>query len=159
VDSVTLGGGGNTISLGNGADSVSVGGSANHITLGNGVDTVHGGSGDTITFTGNGQLALSGMNETVLLTGSNASIDDLSQGMKLELGGSPGNVTLSDFAKDPTGVIDLKGGLGGFTTPEQVVAALTSNGSGTLLSFGTAGSLDFVNTPVSDLTAKHFAIG
>jgi hypothetical protein len=68
-------------------------------------------------------------------------------------------VTLSEFAKDPTGVIDLKGGLGGFTSPELVVAALTSNGSGTLLSFGTAGSLDFVNTAAAQLSASHFAIG
>ena len=53
---------------------------------------------------------------------SNSSIDDLSQGMTLVLSGTPGNVTLSDLANDPTGVIDLRGGLGGFTTPQEVVS-------------------------------------
>ena len=97
-----------------------------------------------------GQLALHGMDEMVFLSGTNSSIDDLSQGMTLVLSGQPGHVTLSDFAQDPTGVIDLRGGLGGFTTPQEVVTALTSDGhGGTLLSFGAAGSLDFVNTPAA----------
>ena len=118
-------------------------------------------SANTITLYGNGgKLALHGSNEMVFLSGTNNNIDDLSQGMTLVLSGSPGNVTLSGFANDLSGVIDLRGGLGGFTTPQAVVSALTSDGhGGTLLSFGSAGSLDFVNTPAADLTASHFAIG
>ena len=161
ADTVTLGGGGNTVKLGNGADTVSVGGSGSQITLGNGSDKVNGGSGDTITLTGkNGKLALHGSSETVFVNGTGTSIDDLSQGMTLVLSGSPGALSLSDFASDATGVVDLRGGIGGFTTPQDVVAALTSDGhGGTLLSFGTAGSLDFVNTAATQLTANHFAIG
>jgi hypothetical protein len=155
---VTIGNGPGTVSV---VNSVSVRGSASQINVGSGVDVVNGGTGDTITLFGNkGSLALLGMDEMVFLSGTNSSINDLSQGMTLVLSGSPGNVNLSDFADDHTGVIDLRGGIGGFATPEQVVSALTSDGhGGTLLSFGSAGSLDFVNTPAADLTASHFAIG
>jgi hypothetical protein len=67
---------------------------------------------------------------------------------------------LSSFASDATGVVDLRGGIGGFTTVQQVKGALTSDGhGGTLLSFGTAGSLDFVNMAATHLAANHFAIG
>jgi hypothetical protein len=73
----------------------------------------------------------------------------------------PGKLSLSSFASDATGVVDLRGGIGGFTTVQQVKGALTSDGHrGTLLSFGTAGSLvDFVNMAATHLTANHFAIG
>lgn len=152
----------NSVTLGDsGVNSVSVRGPASHINLGSGNNLVNGGRGDTITLFGNGgNLALYGTDEMVFLSGTNSSIDDLSQGMTLVLSGHPGNVTVSDFAHDPTGIIDLRGGVGGFTTPEGVVAALKSDGhGGTLLSFGTAGSLDFINVTPAQLTASHFAIG
>jgi hypothetical protein len=69
----------------------------------------------------------------VFVGGSNPSIDDLSRGLTLALSGSPANVTLGDFAQDPTGVIDLRGGLGG--------------------------SLDFTGVAVSQLHASNFQIG
>ena len=130
-------------------------------TVGIVTGVVNGGAGDTITFTGmNGKLALHGANEMVFVHGTGTSIDDLSQGMTLVLSGTPGKLSLSDFARDATGVIDLRGGLGGFTTVQMVENALTSDShGGTLLSFGTAGSLDFVNTAAGQLTANHFAIG
>ncbi len=160
MDNVSLTGGNNMVTLGNGPDTVSVGGGGNSISLGDGADTVQDGSGDTITLTGNGHLALYGMNEMVFLAGSNASIDDLSQGMTLALSGQLGDVVLTDFAKDPMGVIDLMGGLGGFTTPQDVLPALHSDGhGGTLLSLGGSSSLDFANMAPAQLTANHFAIG
>jgi hypothetical protein len=92
--------------------------------------------------------------------GTNTSTDDLSQGMKLVPSGTPRTLSLSDFANDPTGIVDLRGGVGWFTTVQQIGNALTSDGHGrTLLSFGTDGSLDFVNMAASVLTANHFVIG
>jgi hypothetical protein len=161
LDNVKLSGGTNKVTLGNAADSVTVGGAGNQITLGNGIDIVHGGTGDTITLNGNnGRLALHGTNEMVFLGGTNTAIDDLSQGMKLVLSGSPGNVSIADFAKDPSGIIDLRGGLGGFATPQAVVAALqTDHHGGTLLSFGKGGSLDILGVAPTALHASNFQIG
>jgi hypothetical protein len=168
ADDVMPSAGSNTVTLstynvnpGGGIGTVTVRGSPSQVNLGNGDYVVNGGPGDSITLFGDGsKLALQGSNEMVFLSGMNSNIDDLSQGMRLVLGGSPGNVTLSDFAQDQTGVVDLRGDLGGFTTPQEVVSALTCDGhGGWLLSFGAAGSLDFVNTPASHLTASHFAIG
>ncbi len=158
LDGVKISGGGNTVTEGTGVDTVTVGGSGNKITLGGGLDTVHGGTGDSITLNGNNAiLTLYGTNEMVFLGGTGDSIDDLSKGMTLVLSGNPGNVTLSDLAKDPTGVIDLRGGLGGFTTTKAVLAALQSDRhGGALLSFGKAGSLDFLNVAPSHLAASQF---
>ena len=158
LDSVTLSGGGNTITLGNGLDSVSVGGTGNQIKLGSGIYTVHGGTSDTVTLAGNnGILALYGTNEMVFVSGSDESVDDLSKGIDLVLSGKPGSVILSDFAKDPTGVIDLRGAIGGFTTASAVLATLQSDHhGGALLSFGKAGSLDILNVAPGHLTASQF---
>jgi hypothetical protein len=76
------------------------------------------------------------------------------------LSGNVGNMILTGFAKDSTGVIDLRGGLGGFTTPQAVVAALQSDHhGGTLLSLGHGNSLDFDGVARSQLHAANFAIG
>jgi probable HAF family extracellular repeat protein len=161
LDSVKLSGGGNIVTIGNGASTVSVDGSGNRIKLGNGIDVVHGGTGDTITLTGNnGSLSLYGRGEMLFLGGSGESINDLSQGLKLVLSGNVGAVKLSDFFKDLTGVIDLRGGLGGFTTPQGVVAALQNDHhGGTLLSFGQGSSLDLSGVAMSQLHSSNFQIG
>lgn len=173
--SITLSGGNNTITLGRGDSTVSVGGGGNTINLGKGDNTVHGGSGDTINIT-RGTLSITGTNETVFLSPSRATINDFSTDLTLKIGPTAGKDTLTNFASDPGGVVDLLGGIGGYTSVPEVLSALKSDGhGGTLLSFesshrhgaghpsmrgpGHAGSLDFVGMAPSQLHASNFQIG
>jgi hypothetical protein len=81
----------------------------------------------------------------VFVAGGNVAIDDLSTGLNLSIGPTIGHAVISGFASDPNGVVDLTGGLGGFTDPAMVLSALKSDGrGGTLLSFGKGDFLDFV---------------
>lgn len=60
-------------------------------------------------------------------------------------------------------MLDLTGGVGGFTTTAGVVSALESDlhgGTQLLLGSGSGASvIDFVNTSASALTSAHFRIG
>lgn len=106
------------------------------------------------------KFVLHDADKMIFLRGSGADIDDLSKGMHLVLDGNPGKLSLSDFDKDLSGVIDLRGGLGGFTSAKDIMAALHSDDhGGTMLSFGQAGSLDFSNVAPSSLHASSFQIG
>jgi hypothetical protein len=159
LDVVTLGGGGNTVTLGNGLDAVTVGGSGNQISLGSGVDVVHGGTGDTISLNKTA-LTLYGTNETVLLGAGSASVADLSTGIDVKIGPTAGADILSHFGSDPGGVVELLGGIGHFGSTAGVLSALKSDGhGGTLLSFGSQGSLDFAGVASSQLHASNFEIG
>ena len=129
LDSVKLSGGGNTITLGNGADSVTVGGTGNQINLGNGLDVVHGGTGDTIDLAKTA-LTLYGTDEMVFIGAGKATVNDFSTGLDLKIGPTAGVDVLAHFASDQSGVIDLVGGLGGFTTTAAVLTALKSDGHG-----------------------------
>jgi hypothetical protein len=148
------------ISLGNGNNTIKLSGSKNAVTLGSGSDTVHGGNGDTISITGNTRLAIHGTDEMVFVAGGNVAIDDLSTGLNLSIGPTIGHAVVSGFASDPNGVVDLTGGLGGFTDPAMVLSALKSDGrGGTLLSFGKGDFLDFVGVTPGQLHAVNFHIG
>jgi hypothetical protein len=131
------------------------------LSLGKGSDTVHGGTGDTINLAGNTTLNLYGIHEILFMGSSNSTINDFSTGLVMKIGPTAGKDILSNFASDPSGVVDLIGGLGGFTTTAAVVGALKSDGhGGTLLSFGKgSGPLDFVGVPSSALHASNFQIG
>jgi hypothetical protein len=161
ANTVSSGVSNNTITLANGPDSVTLGGGNNTITLGNGNDVVHGGTGDTISLVGT-TLTLYGTDEMTFLPPSgNATVNDYSTGLDLKIGPTAGNDILSNFASDPSGVVDLIGGIGGFTTTSQVLSALKSDGhGGTLLSFGNgnSSSLDFTGIPPSLLHASNFQI-
>lgn len=104
-----------------------------------------GGTGDTINLVGNTTLILYGTHETVFLGSGHSTVDDFSTGIVVTVGPTAGKDILAHFASDPTGVVDLIWGIGGFTTSAAVLVALKSDGNGgTLLSFGKGnGSLDF----------------
>jgi hypothetical protein len=148
------------------------------------LDTVFGGQGNTINFVNGGGVGilnlqgsdrprvfmgsdthvyLNGCNTpTVFIgSGSSASVFDRSTGMHLNIGPTIGSVVLGDFGQDLAhGIIDLTGGIGGFTTTGAVLAALTPDGSGgTRLSFGPGSSLDIQGVLPSALTAANFKIG
>jgi hypothetical protein len=157
--SITLSGGNNRITLGKGDSTISVGGSGNKINLSNGNDTVHGGTGDTINITKT-TLNITGTNEIVFLSPSNARVTDSSTDLTLKIGPTAGKDVLSNFASDPGGVVDLLGGIGGYTSVPQVLSALKSDGEGgTLLPFGHGSSLDFAGVSPSQLHASIFEIG
>jgi Ca2+-binding RTX toxin-like protein len=172
--SITLSGGNNTITLGRGDSTISVGGVGNTINLGKGDNTVHGGSGDTINIT-RGTLNITGTKETVFLSPSGATVNDFSTDLTLKIGPTAGKDTLTNFASDPGGVVDLLGGIGGFTSVAQVLSALKSDGhGGTLLSFesshrhgaghpsmgggGHTSSLDFVGMAPSGESLERQAV-
>ena len=71
-----------------------------------------------------------------------------------------GKLSISGFGADPTGIIDLLNGVGGYTSASQAFAALTSDGfGGSKLSLGRSGTIDFVGVAPSSLHASNFKIG
>lgn len=71
-----------------------------------------------------------------------------------------GTDLFNGFAADPTAVVDLLGGVGGYTGATAVVKALTSDGSGgTLLPMGSGQSIDFVGVVPGSLHAANFQVG
>jgi hypothetical protein len=178
-DTVTVSGGGNTISLGSGNDSVALNGTSNAVLLGNGNDIVtvsvggntislgsgndrvQGGTGDTIQLAGAGNLTVSGKSEMVFLGGGNDIVTDRGQGLELNIGPTAGTDSLANFASDlKSGVIDLLGGIGGYTSASQAYAALQSDGhGGALLPLGNGESLDILGVSPGHLRANNFHIG
>jgi hypothetical protein len=160
-DTVALSGTSNAVFLGNGNDNVTVSGGGNAISLGSGNDAVQGGTGDTIQLTGMGNLTVSGKSELVFLGGSQDIVTDTGQGLKLNIGPTAGNDSLVNFASDlSSGIIDLLGGIGGYTSASQAYAALQNDGhGGALLPFGHASSLDIVGVKTSQLSPNSFHIG
>jgi hypothetical protein len=148
------------------------------------LDSVFGGQNNIIHFAnggGVGILSLQGCNQPMVFmgndthasfvgcnapkvfigSGASASVFDQSNGMQLDIGPTIGSVSLGGFGQDLThGVIDLIGGIGGFTTTGAVLAALAPDSSGgTMLSFGPGSSLDIQGVVPSALTAANFRIG
>ena len=111
------------ISLGKGNNTITLSGSKNAVTVGSGSDTVHGGNSDTISIVGDTRLTVHGTNEMVFVGGGDVAVNDLSIGLKLSIGPTIGHAVISGFASDPNSVVDLTGGLGGFTDPATVLSA------------------------------------
>ncbi|HET7883231.1 MAG TPA: hypothetical protein VFL55_20260 [Acetobacteraceae bacterium] len=147
------------ISLGKGDNTIALSGSNNAVTLGSGVDTVHGGTDDTISLAGNTSLAIYGKDEMVFIGKGNVRIDDQSIGLTVSIGPTVQHAVISRFAVDRD-VIDLTGGVGGFTDTTSVLSALQSDGhGGTRLSFGNGGVLDFAGVSPEQLHAANFRFG
>jgi hypothetical protein len=147
------------ISLGKGNNIITLSGGNNTVTLGSGSDTVYGGNGDTISIAGDTRLAIHGTNEMVFVGAGNVAIDDLSTGLKVSIGPTIGHAVISGFTSDPNSVVDLTGGLGGFTDTAMVLSALKSDGrGGTLLSFGQGHFINFAGVTPAQLHATNFDI-
>jgi hypothetical protein len=116
---------------------------------------VFGGQSNTINLASD-MLALIGCNNPMVFIGSGHSptIFDKSLGLQLNIGPTSGSVLLGGFGQDLThGMIDLIGGVGGFTNTKAVLAALTPDGSGgTQLSLGNGNYLDIQGVVPSALT-------
>ena len=65
-----------------------------------------------------------------------------------------------DYMATANDVFDLLNGVGGYATTAEIMGALRSDGSGgTLLSLGSAGSLDFMGVARGALVKSDFHIG
>ena len=121
-------------------------------------------SGDSITIDSTHLLLSGGNQEMVFLAaGTAASIDDLSSATTVVAGPGSGSASILDVARDAGFVLDLTGGVGGFTSAAGAGSALEPDGHGgmqLLLGSGPgAAMIDFVNTQASVLSSAHFRIG
>ena len=126
------------------------------------------GSNGTVGLT-NAQSSVVGGGDHVDLSGSGdvLSLYDgagdgvtVNAGANIDIGSNNGQVDIYNFATDPTGVIGLLNGVGGYTSVTEVLAALTSDGhGGTLLPLPSTGSFDFAGVAPSFFTAANFKIG
>ena len=127
--------------------------------------TVNSGTGDTITgsdFTVHAKTAAFKIVGTsdVVYAGLNDTLTDGGSSTLFNIKGNVGALSIAGFGADPTGVIDLLGGEGGYTTAGKAFAALTTDGSGgSLLSLGADGSIDLLGAPKSSLHVTNFKIG
>ena len=161
-DTIVAGAGSDTVTGGSGTDNVTLAGYSDSVSFTGGNDTISGGAGsDVFDLTGgSASLALNGYSNMVFLHSTNATIADTAQGTMIDIYGG-GTDVIQDAASDQSLVVDLKGGLDGYTSAASVVAALTSDGhGGALLSFGASnGSVDFAGVAPSALHASNFQIG
>ena len=134
--------------------------------------TIANGTGQTVNAgTGNDVVTLGGGNATLVFNGSNnmaflgggcnavnATINDKSHGLTVYvLNGGVDRIT--GLATDSTAVIDLLGGLGGYTSVAQVLSAITSdNAGGALLPLGNGHSIDVIGVAPASLRAANFVV-
>ena len=171
---ITVGSGANTIIAGSGSDNVvagaghdtiMLGGAANHVVLngsqanvtnqiGQDVITVNGGS-DQFNFAGFG-------NQAIINGPAHVDIIDHGTGLTVSVNSSSQVDTISGFGNDTLGIVALANGVGDYHSVADIMSALRSDGhGGTLLALGggpNAGSIDFVDTAISQLHASNFMI-
>jgi hypothetical protein len=119
------------------------------------------GSNDQIAAGSNDKFAITAGLGNVVTAGLNDFLTDRSAGgTYIDVKANVGTLKIADLAADATGVIDLLNGVGGYKSPAQAFAALTSDGAGgAKLSLGASGAIDFLSEPPSSLSAAHFKIG
>lgn len=131
-------------------------GTGQTVNAGTGNDVVTlGGGNATLVFHGNNDVAFLGGGSSAV----NATINDQSHGLTVYvLNGGVDRIT--GLATNSTAVIDLLGGLGGYTSVAQVLAELRpDNAGGTRLSLGSQHSIDIVGVAPGSLHAANFRIG
>ena len=114
-------------------------------------NTIQAFNSDTITI-------LSGAASNQVLLGQNDVITDGGWNSTFTAGFNVGAATINNFGADPTGIVDLLNGNGGYTTAQDAYNHLTSDGDGgSMLSLGANGTIDFAGD--TSLTAANFKIG
>jgi len=150
--------------VGGGNDTIAIGGFNNSVTLNGSHASVGGGQGDdTMTVNGGSDnLSFGGWSDTAAINGVAAvNISDLGAALTMKIGSSTQTDTITGFgSSDPSGVVDLLNGAGGYASTAQILSNLHSDGhGGTLLALGSQGSIDFAGTAQSQLHASSFRIG
>jgi hypothetical protein len=164
TNSISGGQGLETIVVGAGTDAIAIGGFNNNVTLNGSHANVGGGQGnDTISVNGGSDnLSFGGWSDTAAINGVAAvNISDLGAALTMKIGSSTQTDTITGFgSSDPSGVVDLLNGAGGYASTAQILSNLHSDGhGGTLLALGSQGSIDFAGTAQSQLHASSFRIG
>jgi len=162
TDTVVAGAGSDTVTGGGGTDTVTLAGYSNQVTLdGSNTTLINGMGSDTISLTGGtANLTLFGDSNMVFLNGTAGTINDEGQGLQVNIGAAPtGTDVIQSAASDPSLMIDLTAGVGGYASVNAVLAALTSDGGGgTMLALGAGGTLDLAGLTPSHLTAANFHV-
>ena len=71
-----------------------------------------------------------------------------------------GNDALNGFASDLSAVVDLLGGIGGYTCVNSVLAAVTHDrAGGSMLPLGSGQYINFVGVAPTALHAANFQVG
>ena len=127
--------------------------------------TLDAGAGDdTVTLTGgSASFIFHGSNDQAFLGGSDApadaTIEDEASGLKVAVM-TGGNDVFQGFENDPSALVDLLGGVGGYANSDAVISALTTDGhGGSLLPLGAGQSIDFIDMAPSALRTNNFQIG
>jgi hypothetical protein len=170
---VTGGVGGSTITLDNtiitpsGQSVIQTEGPGNVVTqIGGNAIIGPGNGGDTVNiFGGQSNVVFSGADNMMFLhpglpgtsSAGPAGVATLDQSTGLQVFIDPGFGSWAVSGFDPTGVVHLLGGFGGFTTPDQVAAALHNDGKGYASLAAGSDFIDFAGGPFP--TAANFAIG
>jgi hypothetical protein len=81
---------------------------------------VHGGSGTGFEIMGTGDVVHAGLNDAI--TDSDAST-------KFKIGSNGGNLAISGFGADTTGIVDLLEGVGGYTCPLAGISVTLRGGA------------------------------
>ena len=160
---VIAGSGADTVTAVEGTDTITLSGTSNKVTLTGTDATVDGGLGsDTIAATGgNDTVTFRGYKDHAILNGSvDATILDLGQELRLDVGSSDQEDVVTGFAQDRSAVVNLLNGAGGFVSTGEVLDSLRDDQSGgTTLSLGQLGSIDFVGIGRDQFQASNFKIG
>ena len=135
--------------------------SGDSVWMVSGVDDTIAGSNFTIYASYGNKLTLSNGTQDTFVAAYNGIVTDLATGTLFRIGANVGSLQFVNFAADPTAVIDLLGGAGGYASPEAAAAAVVSGGSpgGSELPLGDNGMLLFDNRTPSQFTAANFKIG
>ncbi|GAB9243435.1 beta strand repeat-containing protein [Bradyrhizobium diazoefficiens] len=165
TNAIIAGSGSDNVVAGAGHDTIMLGGAANHVVLngsqanvtnqiGQDVVTVNGGS-DQFNFVGFG-------NQAIINGPAHVDIIDHGTGLTVSVNSSSQVDTISGFGNDTLGIVALANGVGDYHSVADIMSALRSDGhGGTLLALGSgsnAGSIDFVDTAISQLHASNFMI-
>ncbi len=154
-DTVVGGSGANTVKLGDGDNLVKLGGSNNSVTVGDGDDTIDAGTGSAfVSGAGSLSLTLHGGANVVFLSGPRATIDGAADGSVLHVTNIAATITLTDFNSASGAAIALPGAV---APVQDLLDRLRSDGDGgSVLSFGSGGSIHFVDLLPNSLSGGFF---
>jgi hypothetical protein len=161
-DDVSLTGSGNTVNAGGGNNTVVLAGNDDTVSVTWGQQAISViGTSDLVSLlaSASGSIRLAGLNDTVFLGSGTPTITDAGSGLNVFVGKGTGQSIVTGVASDPHFVIDLVGGVGGFTSAAKAYASLTSDGhGGSLLSLGGNSSIDIAGVTPNHLSAHNFAL-
>ena len=119
------------------------------------------GADDVVTSSGHSNINVKGAGDVITVASGDALWLGDAANCKINIGSLGGGaVVVHDYMATANDVFDLLNGVGGYATTAEIMGALRSDGSGgTLLSLGSAGSLDIMGVARGALVKSDFHIG